>query len=579
MKELWKLRQRAGDYDNDSIRLGVSPMVLRLLHNRDIKDDKSINEFINLDVSRIYSYTGLPDIDKAATSLMIALSDPECKIRIIGDYDVDGIMSTLILLKGLDMIRDSNIDYVLPDRITNGYGLNDSLVSQAKEDGVNFLITCDNGITANEPIAKATKEGMRVVVTDHHEPAYIIENEHKIFQVPVCEAVVDPKLPDNHYPYINICGAVVAFKLLCAVYDVMGADKTWLTHYIYFAAVATVCDIMPIVGVNRDIVRIGLKQMNDGITNAGLKHLCQLQNVKEGQINTYTVGFVIGPCLNAAGRLETADIALKMLLSNDIEHSNQYAKKLKELNDERKALSEEFSTEAIEMAQTDEYVNDKVIVLYMERCPQSIAGLVAGKVKEAVNKPTLVITPVSEDEVKGSGRSIDKYNLHDELTKVKHLLKVFGGHEQAAGFTLSKSNVQALRQELNANCTLSDSDLDKQVLIDMVLHFSDITLDFIEQLDVLEPFCTGNRKPLFITKNVSVMSSKLVGANANVCQLQLKTNEQKILRAVAFKNAQEMHSFVQEHVKLDICYNLNVNVWNDKKNIQLVIQHYRSSEE
>jgi len=576
MRENWILKHRKGDFISEGKRLGISPILLRLLYNKDIKEDEQIKEYFKINRERIFSYTGLPDIAPAADLLLSYIRNSDNHIRIIGDYDVDGTISTYILLKTIEILNPQlKTDYALPHRQTDGYGLNTRLIDEAKQDGVNLIVTCDNGISAVGQIAYTKSLGMEVIVTDHHEPPFIEENGIKVYETPCC-LKVDPKLDNNKYPFTDICGAVVAFKLMCAVYEKVGIQPETLREYIPFLALATVCDVMPIINENRDILKVGLPMLTN-TSNIGLKALKKAQQIQDKEVTTYTLGFILGPCINAAGRLETAEMALDLLLCEDTEKADEIAEKLKELNDGRKEMTEDMVKRALGIADSEGYKDQKVLVIYLHDCHESIAGIVAGKVREATGKPCLIVTQ-SEDGLKGSGRSIETYDMFEHLTEVKHLFTKMGGHKQAAGFSLKEKNLEPLRDELNARCGLSDEDIIPRVVIDMEIPFDHINLRLAEELAALEPFGNGNSKPLFVQRDIEVTNTKICGKNKNVCQVILydKQNETE-LKGVLFNDIDRFITLCEEKGVLDLCFNIEVNEWNNNRNVQLVIKHFRST--
>ena len=576
MTEQWLLRQRKGNYTADGERLGMNPVVLRMLHNRGITEDKDIVDFIRINKEKIFDFSGLPDIEVGARHLLKYLNNPSAKIRIIGDYDADGVMSSYVLYKGLTAIRASGIDIALPDRHKDGYGLNKRLIDEAKFCGVSLILTCDNGIASADQVEYAKNLGIDVIVTDHHEPPYHMEGETKVYDLPVCSAVIDPKLETSTCKYKEICGAVVAFKLLVALYREAKRSWTELEYMIQFLAIATVCDVMPLLDVNRDILRIGITQL-ESTTNRGLLALLNEQQLLGKPLTAYNIGFVLGPCINAAGRLETADKALGLLLAADDVSAATIAQDLKQLNDTRKTMTETMTLKALNMAKQPEFLNSKVLVMYLKDCHESIAGIVAGKVKDILGKPTLIVTD-GKESLKGSGRSIEAYNMFEELSKFKHLFTKFGGHSQAVGFSIIAPNFTMLQLQLNNQCELEPKDFVKKVVIDMELPFKYINAELIDALDALEPHGTANTKPLFVLRNVRAKEYKLVGANKNVCQVKLlDTTSMTEVRGVVFNNAGQFIELCKDSDAIDICYNLEINEWKGYRNPQLIIQHFRKS--
>lgn len=505
---------KRADFDAIAAKFHIDKVLARIIRNRDVIDDPEIDRFLNGTLSDINDAYLMKDIRKAADILRERIKEGK-RIRIIGDYDVDGICSTYILLRGL-RAAGAVVDTVIPNRITDGYGLNDNLIRNAKNDGIDLILTCDNGIAAREQTELASSLGIEVIVTDHHEVPFDIVDGKRSYILPEALAVVDPKQEDCAYPFEGICGAVIAWKLVGIL---LKEATSLMTELLSFAALATVCDVMELRDENRIIVKYGLKEMTNTV-NKGLKALITATGLEDRELTCYHLGFVLGPCLNATGRLDTAQRALLLFDSEEYSDAAVLANSLRELNDSRKKMTEDGAKEAIDMVLNSPLLNDRVLVIFLPQCHESLAGIIAGRVKEYFNRPSFVITR-AEDGVKGSGRSIEAYDMYAELSRVKELFTKFGGHKMAAGLSLpDEAGVDELRRRLNENCTLSDDDLMRVVHIDVPMPLSYVTLSFTESLSLLEPFGTGNPKPLFADRNVSLVSYVRLGKNKNVGKLK-----------------------------------------------------------
>ena len=570
MQERWVLKQRPGNYAQDGARLGVDPIVLRVLYNRNVCEDEAIRQFYNVSLDQIYFYEGLPNLSEAAELLMYHFGNAS-NIRIIGDYDVDGIMSTITLVRGLKAVNSPCIiDYDIPDRIQDGYGLNQRLIDKAIADGIDCIITCDNGISASDQITYALEHGVEVIVTDHHEPQYHMEGDEKVYTLPPC-ICIDPKMTDSTYSFSEICGAVVAFKFLVNLYDQIGIDRDPLDELIQYIAFATVTDIMPLTNENRSLVIEGLKRLTT-TSNLGLQCLKEYCELRNKPITYYHVGFILGPCLNAAGRLNSATTAVDLLTTSNLEVANNLAAALRDLNVSRKRMTEDNVSQALEVVKDD---SSKVLMVLLKDCHESITGIVAGHVKDAVYKPTLICTKTEDGIIKGSGRSIETYDMFAEMNSIKHLFLKFGGHKMASGFSFEESKFQEIKDTLNSQCTLTETDLTPKVTIDMELPFRFISISLINKLSQLAPFGTSNPKPLFLAKDVLCDKLRLVGRNHNICQVKCTDDTYVELSAVCFDNAIEFYNLAQWHKRLHICFSLDINEWKGNKYIQLIIQHFK----
>jgi single-stranded-DNA-specific exonuclease len=588
MAEKWFVKNIKADYKQISRKYAITELVSRLIINRNITNDEMIKSYINPDFDKLHNPKEMKDLQKAVDIIVekIALNK---KIRIVGDYDVDGVISIYILYTALKRCG-ANIDYEIPDRIKDGYGININIIKEAKEDEVDTILTCDNGIAAIEQIEYAKKLGITVIVTDHHDIPFVEdENENRKFISSKADAIVNPKQKECNYKFKQLCGAGVAFKLVEVLYENFKIDKKECFEFIEFLAIATVCDVVDLVDENRIFVRKGLEFINS-TTNIGLRELINQCELNEKALTVYHLGFIIGPCINASGRLDTAKRGLKLLLSKDEREAVEFAKELINLNEERKNMTIDGVEAAIEIIERNQMVNDKVFVVYIPDVHESLAGIIAGRIREKYNVPTLIITK-SEDGVKGSGRSIEEYNMFEELVKCKDLLDKFGGHPMAAGFSLKEENIDEFRKRLNENATLVDEDLLKKVTIDCVLPLDSIDYQLINDLQKLEPFGKANSKPLFAEKNINILKAAILGKNNNVLKLKLKTKLNNVVDAIYFgeisgfeqaitdrfgmEELQKLYDGSYNDVNMDLVFYPSINEYNGNTSIQIVVQNYR----
>lgn len=588
MTERWFIKNKKMDYKYMASKYGITELMSRLIVNRDITDDSLIRSYINPEFSMLHEPREMKDMNKAIDIILHKIENKK-KIRIIGDYDVDGVISVYILYSALKRCN-ADVDYEIPDRIKDGYGVNVNIIKKAKEDGIDTIVTCDNGISAIEPIKTAKELGMTVIVTDHHDIPFIEDEDgNRTVIRSEADAILNPKQEDCKYKFKSLCGAGVAFKLIQVLYKELGIDEEEAFKFIEFLAIATVCDVVDLVDENRVFVKKGLEKINN-TANTGLQELlieCEIQNKK---IGVYHLGFIIGPCINASGRLDNAKKGVRLLLSDDEKEANLLAKELVRLNEDRKEMTMNGVEEAIEIVENSNIKNDKVFVIYLPHIHESLAGIIAGRIREKYNVPTLILTK-SEDGAKGSGRSIEEYNMFEELVKCKDLLDKFGGHPMAAGFSLKEENIDEFRKRLNENTTLSEEDLLKKVTIDTVLPLDIITYDLVNDLGRLEPFGKANPKPLFGEKDVNVIKGMILGKNRNVLKLKLKTKNGKAMDAVYFGDIEEFEENITEKygrdqliklydgsyndVKLDLVFYPDINEYNGNVTIQVIIQNYR----
>lgn len=568
--EKWVVTAKKADFRNIGERFGIDPVIARLIRNRDVIGEEAIQQYLNGTVNEIPSPWLMKDMDRTVTILGQKIQELK-KIRIIGDYDIDGVTSTFILLKGLRRLG-AQADTYIPDRVADGYGIHEHLIQKAHEDGIDTIVTCDNGIAAASEIALAKELGITVVVTDHHEIPYRETAEGREYILPPADVILNPKQRDCTYPNKNICGAVVAFKLVWALYEKFGAAETEILDFLEFAAIATVGDVMELQGENRILVKEGLRRLPN-TKNIGLRELIRANGLENGRITAYHIGFVLGPCINASGRLDTAARSLSLLQAESQEEAAKLAGDLTALNQSRKALTEKGKEEAIHLVETTSIKDDSVLVIYLPDCHESLAGIIAGRIREKYHKPSFVLTQ-GEYCVKGSGRSIETYSMFEELVKCEDLLEQFGGHPMAAGLSVKKENVEALRRRLNDNCTLTDEDLMPKIVIDVPMPVSYISRELISQISLLEPFGKGNTKPLFAQKNLRVLSGRVFGKNQNVAKLRLADGEGNSMDAVYFGEAGEFLDFAQKEESISVTYYPEINRYQGRENVQIVIQNY-----
>lgn len=568
--EKWMVYNKKADFQKIGSEFGIDPVIARLIRNRDIQDMKEIRSYLYGTLAEIPSPWKMKDMERAVQILQKKITQKK-KIRIIGDYDIDGVTATCILLKGLKRLN-ANVDTYIPDRVKDGYGMHEQLIDKALEDGIDTILTCDNGIAAAAEIEYAKKEGLTVIVTDHHDIPFHDTEDGRIWIIPKADAVVNPKQNDCLYPNKNICGAVVAWKLIWALYERLGIDSDEIWDFLELAAIATVGDVMDLQGENRIIVKEGLKKLSS-TSFEGLKALICVNNLEGAEITAYHVGFVIGPCINASGRLDTAARSLELLLADNMEDAMKLADDLYDLNQSRKAMTDQGKEQAIQSIEENNLGKDRVLVVYLPDCHESLAGIIAGRIREAYNKPVFVLTK-GADGVKGSGRSIEAYSMYEELVKCSDLLTQFGGHPMAAGLSMEEKNVELFRRRLNDNCTLTEQDLIPKIMIDVPMPISYLSKKLTEQLKVLEPFGKGNSKPLFAQKNLRAVGIRVLGRNRNVAKMLLIDENGIKMDAVYFGEAQEFVDFVQAHDTISVTYYPEINVFQGRENLQVVIKNY-----
>lgn len=568
--EKWVVCTKKADFYGIAEKFRINPVIARLIRNRDVIGDEKIQEYLHGTLADLPSGRKMKDLEKAAEILEKRIQEG-CRIRIIGDYDIDGVTSTTILLKGLKRLG-AKVDTCIPDRIKDGYGINEHLISKALEDGIDTIVTCDNGIAAYNEITEAKESGMTVVITDHHDVPFRDTKNGRKWIIPPADAVVNPKQQNCPYPNKNLCGAVVAWKLIWIMYENAGIPTEEILTFTELAAVATVGDVMDLQGENRIIVKEGLRQLSHTET-PGLKALIQVNNLEHAEISSYHVGFVLGPCINASGRLDTASRALKLLCEQDPVEAARLAGDLIALNESRKAMTEQGKEEAIEKVENSDLKNDRVLVIYLPDCHESLAGIIAGRIRELYNKPVFILTK-GEKSAKGSGRSIEAYSMYEELVKCRDFLEQFGGHPMAAGLSIKEENIERFRKRLNENCILTEEDLRPKIVIDVPMPVSYISRELVEQLSLLEPFGKGNVKPLFAQKNLSVLNLRIFGKNHNVAKMKLTDGSGTSVDAVYFGEAEKFAEFVKNHERISVTYYPEINSYQGRETLQAVIRNY-----
>lgn len=570
--ERWVLLRKGADFEAISKKFHISPRLASLIRNRDVIGDEAINQYLNGTIAELYDGMQMKGMPQAVEILTEKIRDRE-KIRVIGDYDCDGINATYILLEGLEKLG-AKVDSDIPDRIKDGYGLNQHLIDRAHEDGIDTIITCDNGIAAAKEIEYGKALGMTIIVTDHHEVPYKENEAGRRYILPPADAVVDPRQEGCEYPFKGLCGAAVAYKLVEALCEANGQDVADLDYLLENVAIATVADVMDLTEENRILVKQGLEMLKR-TSNLGLRALIQCIGLEGKKIQAYHIGFILAPCLNASGKLDTAKRALALLRAKTEREADMLAGDLKALNESRRDMTDRVVDEAMAKVEQTDIRGDKVLVIYLPDCHESLAGLVAGRVRENYYRPVFVLTD-SEDGVKGSGRSIESYSMYEELTGCGDLLTKFGGHPMAAGLSIDKENVEKFKRRLNDQCMLSEEELTEKVVIDMELPFAAITEHFIEELEYLEPFGKGNTKPVFAARGVAMQHVKIIGKNKNVAKATAIDAAGNRMEAICFHDAQEFAERCERNNgKMSITFYPGINEFRGERQIQIVITHYR----
>lgn len=568
MMAKWMVYAKKADFNKIAQDFHISPVTARVIRNREVCGDEAVGRYLYGTWENFYSPHLLKDGDLAADILLRKIKQGR-RIRIVGDYDIDGVCSTYLLFQALNRLG-AWVDYEIPDRVKDGYGINEQIVQQAFEDKVDTILTCDNGISAVEQMETAKSLGMTVIITDHHEIVKAEERE----VLPRADAVVNPKQSDCAYPWKEICGGMVAYKLIQILYEKAGVSIEEWKDMMEFAAIATVGDVMRLQEENRILVKEGLKRL-PFTKSLGLKKLVEKNNLDIASLSAYHIGFIVGPCLNAGGRLQTAKTALKLLLTQEEEEADRLAQELKDLNDQRKDMTARGTAEAARLVES-EYAQDKVLVVYLPECHESLAGIIAGRLREKYHKPSFVLTK-AEEGVKGSGRSIETYHMFQALVEVKELLTKFGGHPMAAGLSLEEKNVERFRLEINRKAGLTEQDFVPKVWIDVPMPMEYVSEELIRELELLEPFGQGNEKPQFAQKDLTVRSVKVLGKNRNAVKLSLVTPQGLPMEGMVFTDGDAFVEGMGENRKMDVVYYPEINEYNGRRSIQVVIKEFRFS--
>ena len=591
----WMVSAKKADFNEIAERFGIDPVVARIIRNRDVGGEEAIEKFLHGTTADLYDPMLLKDAVKAA-EILCGKTGEKKKIRVIGDYDIDGVCSSYILAACLEKCG-AEVSVVIPHRIRDGYGLNEKLIEEAGEDGVDTILTCDNGIAAFSQIAYAKELGMTVIVTDHHEVPYEVqEDESRQEILPPADAVVDPKQGGCPYPYKGICGAVVVYKFMGIYLEKMvregtvsaGEKDMLLQELLAFAGFATVGDVMELTDENRILVRYGLRQIEQS-ANLGLRALLTVNELTQKRLTGYHVGFILGPCLNATGRLDTAARALAMFRTKDQAEAVTIAGELKALNDSRREMTLFGTEQAMEQIENTSLKEDKVLVVFLPDCHESLAGIIAGRIRERYYKPVFVLTR-GEEGVKGSGRSIEAYHMYDKMSECKELYTKYGGHKLAAGVSMPEENVEAFRAYLNAHSGLTDEDLVEVMHIDVPMPMSYVTPELVRQLSLLEPFGNGNPKPVFAQKNVRVCRGRILGKNRNVGKYRVADENGREYDMMYFGDLEQWHAFLSAHfgqeetdrlyaggsraIVISVIYYPDINVYRGVESLQMVMQDY-----
>lgn len=588
MSEKWFVTMKKADFDAIGAKFGIDPVTARIIRNREIVGDEAIADYLACSAQKLHDPHMLKDADKGAQILAGKIGQKK-KIRVIGDYDIDGVNAAYILLTGLRACA-AQADHVIPDRVHDGYGVNSGMIEKALSDGIDTIITCDNGISAAQEIAYAAESGITVIITDHHEvPFTLDENGGKIYHIPPAHAVINPKQADCAYPYSGLCGAAVAWKFVQVLYEYMGIPVERSFEMIAHVAFATVGDVMDLTGENRMLVKLGLQAVHK-TENPGLLALIGQNHLEREQIKSWHFGFVLGPCINASGRLDTAKRSLQLLMEPSMEKASQLAGELVELNDRRKNLTLKGLEEAKRLIEEQKICQDKVMVVYLPQCHESLAGIIAGRIREQYHKPIFVLTDADDGGIKGSGRSIEAYSMFEEMTKCGGLMTKYGGHPMAAGLSMNKENADEFRRQLNAYSTLTEEDFVEKVHIDVAMPLSYISARLIREFECLEPFGKGNEKPVFAVRNVHPLRASIVGKNKNVLRLLLDDGAGGSIDAVYFGDIEAFLAFLREksskgqveallhgrsqQISFSITYDPSIDTYQGRERVQIIIRHY-----
>ena len=590
MEKRWVIKNSKANIEELSRKSFISKVIAKILVNRNISTTEEIEKFLKVSLDDTHDPFLMEDMDKGTDIISEDITAGN-KIAIYGDYDVDGVASTTILYIALKKIG-ANVIYYIPDREKDGYGLNENSLYSLKEQGVKTILTCDNGIAAINEVKKCKEFGMNIVITDHHDLPYEDGDNTKVI-IPKADAVINPKRLDCNYPFKLVCGATVAYKFSLALYIKRNIDTSILKDLLVFAGVATICDVVDLIDENRVIAKYAIDALNGTVNNVGMRALIEACNLQDKEINSYSIGFVLGPCINASGRLETAKMAVDLFVSKEYEKCIEIAKKLVDLNKTRKMMTEEAVESVIKQIENSDIINDKVLVVLDKEIHESLAGIIAGRIKERYNRPTIVLTSGSNNIIKGSGRSIEEYNMFEELTKIKENFLKFGGHPMAAGMSLESCNVDKLRRELNENCALDENDLIKKYTIDCSFKIGNINNQLVYDINMLEPFGKGNHRPVLGDKGVEVNKILAFGEENNVIKFEFANSPDGMI----FENVENVSNNIKAWYgeeygeivsydryktitlpvgcKMDILYSPTFNKYNGNINIQLKIVDYR----
>lgn len=588
MRERWYVSAKKADFQAIAARFGIDQVTARIIRNRGIIGDDAIAQYLSCSAQQLHDPHLLKDAEKGASLLEEKIKDGK-KIRVIGDYDIDGVNASFILIHGF-RVCGAKADHVIPDRVHDGYGINSGMIVRALEDGVDTIVTCDNGISAAEEIAYAKEAGLTVIITDHHEvPFSLNENGEKIYRIPVADAVINPKQEDCAYPYTGLCGAAVAWKFIQVLYERMGIPQKRSFEMIAHVAFATVGDVMDLTGENRTIVKLGLEAVHQ-TENPGLLALIQQNHLEKEQVRSWHFGFVLGPCINASGRLDTAKRSLQLLLEPSLEKASQLARELVELNDRRKNLTLQGVEEAKRLIEEKHLAEDAVMVVYLPQCHESLAGIIAGRIREMYHKPVFVLTNAEDGGVKGSGRSIEAYSMFEEMSKCSGLMTKYGGHPMAAGLSMPKENTERFRMELNACASLTEEDFIEKIHIDVPMPLYYVRTELIREFACLEPYGKGNEKPVFAVRDIHPLRAKIVGKNKNVLQMVLGDGAGGCVDAVYFGDIEAFLDFLREKssapqvdalfraapqdIRFSITYDPSVNTYLGQEKVQITIRNY-----
>lgn len=578
----WVVHMKKADFTALGEKFGIDPVVARIMRNRNLETDEQYRQFLYGKWENLHDAALMKGMDRAV-ALMKEKADSREPIRIIGDYDIDGINASYILYRGLKRVG-ADVDYAIPHRMKDGYGINEQLIGQAHEAGRDTVITCDNGIAAREQIAYAKQLGMTVIVTDHHEVPYEENNGYRTYVLPPADVIVDPKQEDCRYPYKGICGAVVAWKFIQQLYVAYGISEEETKEFLQFAAMATIGDVMELRDENRIIVKLGMEQLKNRPC-PGIRALMEVNSIIPEKLGSYHIGFVLGPCLNASGRLETAQHALELLLAEDGRTAGELARRLKNLNDARKSMTEDGKEAAYAQIDNSSLVDDNVLIVYLPSCHESLAGIIAGRVRERYYKPVIVFTD-AEGGVKGSGRSIPGYNMFEELTKCRDLFTKYGGHPMAAGISMPKEHLETLRRMLNENQRLTQAELTEKIYIDVPMPLGYINESLIENLEVLEPFGNGNAKPVFAIKHMKILHMEQKGRERKILKLfvmdetgmieavyfgDIAEFEWKITQAYGREELEKAYARQKNQIDLAVLYYPSMNEYMGRRTVQITI--------